>query len=341
VVLRIPTDGRYGGQEWQVNPLNIVPAGLLPKGDAGATGPAGPRGSEGCGGAPGPPGPTGPAGPPGPAGVAGATAFYGDGSDGPLSISSFVDWNMNPPNGMLQFSSLTIAPSGVLRVPSGVVIRVTGSVRIMGAIVAAPTPVFTVSGYGAGCAPVSLVSGGGQAALNSLQARLMLRPSTGANSGGGGGGAITILAGGGIVITPGGSISAAGPAGTPFVPQVSAGSSAGAGGIVILASRTSIQNQGKLIAGGGNGASNDAAAAGGGGGGGIVHLLAPSIVAGSAIVSGGAGGTHGVPPSDTLYVFPGGGCGGSGGASGTVGSAGGAGQVFSTTVSEPAALFAP
>jgi hypothetical protein len=52
IVLRIPMDGRYTGQEWQTNPINIVSAGLSPRGDSGPTGPVGPAGPHG------PPGPS-------------------------------------------------------------------------------------------------------------------------------------------------------------------------------------------------------------------------------------------------------------------------------------------
>src|ERR1051326_3669389 len=178
-VLHIPTDGRYAGPEWQINPMNIVSAGLLPRGETGppgppgpqgpagsqgpsgptgASGPQGPQGPAGPQGLPGPigpqgpqgglgstgrPGPEGPSGPsgangpqgpPGPQGIPGTLAFYGDGSDGALTISSSVDWNVNPPSGMLQFSSFTITSTGSLTVPSGLVIRVNGNVSISGPI---------------------------------------------------------------------------------------------------------------------------------------------------------------------------------------------------------------
>ncbi|MBV8730815.1 MAG: tail fiber domain-containing protein, partial [Acidobacteriia bacterium] len=89
-VLRIPTDGRYAGQEWQINPINIVSPDLLPRGDMGPTGPQGPTGPAGQTGPPGPAGPQGPIGftgaagvpgPQGPAGPPGAPgADYGTGT---------------------------------------------------------------------------------------------------------------------------------------------------------------------------------------------------------------------------------------------------------------------
>jgi Collagen triple helix repeat (20 copies) len=290
IVFRIPSDGRYAGQEWQVNPINIVSPGLLPRGETGPTGPTGPQGPAGPQGLAGPAGPqgsvgvTGPQGPPGPVGTQGLAgpigvtgpqrppgptgptgpqgpssqlALYGDGSDGALTISSSMDWNSNSPSGMLQFSSLTITSTGSLTVPSGLVIRVTGDVNIGGPITVAPSPyVVTVSTFfGGGCAPIApfTVVGAGNVGLGALKARTLLRSP----SAEGGGGTITILASGGIVITSSGSISTPGNDGADRV-------AAGAGGIVILASRRSIANSGTLSANGGNGANQSVFYAGGG-----------------------------------------------------------------------------
>jgi len=60
MVLRIPTDGRYSGFEWQLNVINIVGPDLMPRGDPGPTGLAGVAGAIG------PEGPAGPQGPGGP-----------------------------------------------------------------------------------------------------------------------------------------------------------------------------------------------------------------------------------------------------------------------------------
>lgn len=354
IVLRIPSDGRYASQEWQINPINIVSPDLLPRGEIGPTGPTGPQGppgpqgptgpsgSQGPVGATGPPGSpgptgaqglpgsvgaTGPQGPPGPAGpqgTPGALALYGDGSDGALTISSSVDWNSSPPSGMLRFSSLTITSTVSLTLPSGLVIRVTGNVSIDG-----PITVGSATPTSGGCS----LSG-----LNGLTARTLLKtpPPPGTL---GGGGTIVILAMGSIVVNASGSISALGPAGQDGVVP------AAAGGIVILASRTSISNLGALKASGGNGADQTCcnAAAGGGGGGGIIHLIGPALSLGSANVSGGLGATH--PAPGNRWGGPrAGSCGGTGGlfdsATGT-GQAGGAGYVFTTISAEPAELFVP
>uniref|UniRef100_Q025H2 Collagen triple helix repeat n=1 Tax=Solibacter usitatus (strain Ellin6076) TaxID=234267 RepID=Q025H2_SOLUE len=368
IVLRIPMDGRYAGQEWQTNPINIVGAGLLPRGDtgpAGATGAAGPTGPQGpigpygamgiqgpmgspggTGpvGANGATGPMGPMGPAGPQGLSGAMVFYGDGSEGALSISTAVDWNVTPPAGMLQFSSFTITPTGSLTIPSGLVIRVTGSVNIMGPITVGPGS----WNYGSNCysAPQSTA---GTPALAPLQARFMLRPPPvgipplGYDYGGATGGGVAILSAGPMTITGNGSIRASGLDGSLY--SGNSGSvlwAASPGGLVVLGSRASISNAGSIVANGGKGADGDwYHGSGGGGGGGIVHFFAPFISSGSVDVSGGIGAAgHG----GTYTFVVGGACGGSGGSSniaGQPGGAGGSGQVFRTITAEPAALFVP
>jgi len=359
VVSHMPVDERYAGKEWVVTPVNIVSAGLLPRGETGPqgspglqgpTGPPGVAGPRGLTGETGPQGSEGPVGPPGPQGPSGALAFYGDGSDGALTIAANVDWTVNPPSGMLRFSSFTITPTGSLKVPSGLVIRVTGNVNIGGPLVVGPAS-RVIKGQsrrtGGSCVPIGPdAADGGNVGLDRLSARALLRPPNVSYTlvGGAGGGNITILAAGSITVSATGSISAAGMSGgtypTSDVPSLYAAS---AGGIVILASRTSIGNNGTLIATGGNGVDGvvDAAApfsAGGGGGGGIIHLLAPSIIQGTTNVSGGTGGSSG---SSNGNAMTGGACGGSGGASGATGSPGGAGYVFTTITSEPASLFVP
>ncbi|MBV9746921.1 MAG: collagen-like protein, partial [Acidobacteriia bacterium] len=315
-VLRIPTDGRYAGQEWQVNPINIVSADLLPRGDVGPAGPQGPAGPAGQTGPQGPAGPQGPIGftgaagvpgpqgPAGPPGGPGALAFYGDGSDGALTISTAVDWTVNPTAGTLRFSSFTITPTGSLTVPDGLVIRVIGSVNIQGAVIVNPSP----SEYFV--CPFGYVP-------SVLTARTSLKGAT-----------LTLLATGAITVTSSGSVSAPGYDGSAAVAV------AGAGGIITLASRISVVNSGTLNVSGGTGYNQGFRSGGGGGGGGIIHLLAPSIVSGTTIVSGGsAGGTQ-----TSFYSQPGAGCGANGG---PPGQGGNGGYVFTTISSEPAGLFVP
>jgi len=165
-------------------------------------------GIQGPMGSPGGPGPMGPAGP---QGLPGAMAFYGDGSDGVLIVSSAVDWSATPPGGMLQFSSFTITPAGSLTVPSGLTIRVTGSVNIMGPITVGPGSF----NYGRSCYPAKQ-SPAGTPALSPFQARFMLRPPLvgylpdGYDGGGATGGGLIILSAGPITISGNGSIRASG-----------------------------------------------------------------------------------------------------------------------------------
>jgi len=263
-----------------------------------------------------------------------------------MTISTNVDWNKNPPNGMLQFSSFTITSTGSLVVPSGLVIRVSGNVNISGPItVASPARVIYTFPTVGSCTPIRLGFAGGKpiaGGLDAVRARALLKPTDVSYSYFGVGGHVTILAAGSIAIGASGSISAVGKDGSNTYSLFSASG----GGIVILASRTSINNAGALIATGGNGADGFPGgpltpfeASGGGGGGGIIHLLAPSIVVGATDVSGGSGGSNG--SDNTPFRFPGGACGGSGGTSGATGSPGAPGYVFTTIVSEPAFLFFP
>ena len=166
-----------------------------------------------------------------------------------------------------------------------------------------------------------------------------------------GGGIFAIYAAGAVSIT--GSIHAdAGGPGTDTDDQPDGG---GAGGIMILASKTSIDNAGTLSAEGGTGSpllstSNGVFAAGGGGGGGIIHLLSPNNTVGTTIVTAGAVGS-GSPTTPGNGGGGGGACGGNGGA-GTitngnnnslisVASGGFAGIVFNDTVADPASLILP
>jgi hypothetical protein len=377
VVLRIPVDERYAGLEWQVNPINIVTADLMPRGEkgpAGERGPAGPIGAQGPAGPQGPPGPRGaqgpigpagpqgpegnagwpgsqgPPGPAGPSGAPGSLAFYGDGADGALTISTATDWTVNPPSGMLRFSSFTITPAGSLKVPSGTVIRVTGNVMIGGPLVVAPTAathdLYLDAPAGAGCFvyPITGDATRGVPGLAPLKARTFLKPfivSYGQVDSKSGGGSILILAAGAIDVAPGGSVSAPGESGVPQMGYnlIDLPRGAGAGGLVALASRTAVRNAGALTARGGDGANAGYTQlpAGGGGGGGIIHLLGPSLVQGATDVSGGAGGSGG---TDRRFAS-GGACGGSGGVTGPTGTPGGVGQVFTTITAEPAAYFVP
>src|SRR5258708_30333399 len=114
---------------------------------------------------------------------------------------------------MLQFSSLTITSTGSLKVPNGLVIRVTGNVSIAGPITVGP--VFLSGLFFAGGCSQLFSFGAGYMGLNPLKARTLLKPFT--EGGQGGGGSLTILAPGSIVIASSVSISAPGLPGRPAI----------------------------------------------------------------------------------------------------------------------------
>src|SRR4051812_18839566 len=118
---------------------------LACQGTIGPQGVEGPPGQQGAVGPPGGPGPTGPTRPAGgdggtgparPAGTDGSIRIYGDGSAGSLTISANTNWAAVPPNAAhnYQFTNLTIASGFPLTVPSGLVIRASGTVTNNGTI---------------------------------------------------------------------------------------------------------------------------------------------------------------------------------------------------------------
>lgn len=359
---------------------NETPLDLAGMGAVGAAGPAGPAGSSGSAGAAGAVGPTGPQGASGPVGADGQLRIYGDGSAGALIIADDADWRDAeelPEN--LQFTELTVAAGITLDVPSGLVIRCSGTctnngiVRVLdaadgglrrgsdGTTIAASVypahPGISKSSAGTGefGDNTEVRSGGiGGLHLTEAEARLMLHPGA---LGGGGGGAAEDAAGDG-----GGSLVMLGKLGVVNTGTIAAdgisgpiGEGGGAGGIVILASQSDVVNTGVISAEGGAGGASDSVegneGAGGGGGGGIVHLLGPSISnSGLISASGGPGGPAGIPGSMTSPLRAagggGGGCGGSGGSGGDItitndpSAAGDGGDGFVfQTLVDPTALF--
>jgi hypothetical protein len=365
-------------------------SGLGSPGLTGATGPEGPtgatgrEGATGLTGANGPEGPTGPAGSTGPEGPPGATGptgptgpdgqlrIYGDGSAGKLSVTTTSSLLTLVPSGNFQFTDVTIDAGVDLAVPSGTCIRCTGTFTNHGTVLVNIGEISGGQGNGAGVALLSagngasgpsldLVPGGpGGVGLSADEARLFLvvtphaggagggRFEVGLAPGGAGGGEVVVLARGGVVNSTTGVIRADAE-NAAFV-----GTAGGAGGIIILASPTSVTNAGLLVTHGGNGV--DAYAAGnicpgGGGGGGIVHLISPSIpsAGGTVDVAGGTGGAGAAGNSGTRYSGAGGGaCGGNGGyggeaygAPGTfLGGAGNGNAGYSfETLEDPTALF--
>jgi hypothetical protein len=305
---------------------------------------------------------------------------YGDGSAGPLVVSSSGTLLTDAAiDGNLQFTDCTISTGITLTVPSGTVLRCTGTFTNNGTIEVEPYlyggyafpngfsfgmlfPSYypAPSGVGArgaqhgelGDNSDQRVGGHGGTPRAAADQRLVLKPGPIGGGpgacispgvvGAGGAGTVTVLARGPIQI--GGTIAADGESG-------GAGCGGGAGGVVILASPQSIAVTGTLRANGGDGGStNSWSAAGGGGSGGIIHLFAPTITTSGgslSVTSGNAGDSSGTVPS--AIRAGGGGGGGSGGLGGqggdvasdnSVSVAGSGGSgVTFQTLANPTALF--
>jgi hypothetical protein len=265
---------------------------------------------------------------PGAPGVDGSLRIYGNGSAGAEVIAINESWlsGANPPVN-IQFSDFTVNAGVTLNVPSGTVVRCTGTFTNNGTILVSTGAVGSkrsaynntmyenlmtsshpgVTRQSAASAAVgtgaSAIQGGpGGEGLQPLQARLLVLPGTYGGGGGGsalgfggqGGGSFVVIAQG--AIANGGAINANGiGAGGTFL------GGGGGGGIVVLASKTSIDNGGTITANGGPGSGGVAnSLASGGGGGGIIHFLAPTINAGATSVLGGTKGTTGVNLSGNL-----------------------------------------
>jgi hypothetical protein len=287
---------------------------------------------------------------PGPAGANGSLRIYGNGSAGAVTVAGPIASTASiAPTGNLQFTDLTI-PSGVaLFVPSGTIIRCTGTftnngtITVFGVVSSAGQghfgdgtegslnlPAAGVSGNAASSGEIGdetadRAGGRGGTGLAATEARNLLAPGVigggggaGANSGvaGIGGGVFIVLAQRAIINAAAATITANGGTGA-------VGSGGGGGGVIILASAGEVSNLGAVSAIGGNGAASDASRApGGGGGGGIVHFLAPSMSGGAVTVTGGAAGALGGAGSILTITRVGGGggggCAGSGGSGGRV-----------------------
>jgi hypothetical protein len=291
-------------------------------------------------------------------------SIYGDGSDGTTggvcAITSSTNWATTDPGKAIQCTNFSVSSGATLTVPSGTVIRATGTVAISGTITVLQS---TMQGYQT--APADS-DGDAGIALPAFTLRQLLKPGlTGGGPGGltpygtyspagagFGGGTLFILSEGAMSIS--GSITANG--GGPGTDVYGDSVGGGAGGIIILASKASIDNTGTLSAIGGQGNAagsygpeSATYAPGGGGGGGVVHLLSPSNTAGTVNLGGGAVGTG------SAGSYTGGNGGGASGGNGGVGTqydgntgnvtvtatAGSAGLKILTTVTDPATLFVP
>jgi hypothetical protein len=317
----------------------VVPG---PEGPAGGQGPAGDAGATGATGAT------------GPAGLAGDYLIYGDGSAGPLALTGagtrtlYVD---TAANHNLQFTDFTLGLGSTLAVPSGTVIRCTGTFTLNGTISVTPVdsvagashdliqattlPNFAGAGVSGSIAEAGVLGvssdncthGRGAQGLSADEARTVVMPGLiggggGAGgfsgSGGAGGGTLVVLARTAIGVGATGTITANGGNA-----DIGCGGGGGGGGVVVLASPGSVTNSGFVVAVGGKGGDSGIQyGAGGGGGGGIVQLLSPTITAGLVIVTGGAAGAHTSHVTSTPRIGGGGGgaCGGAGGNGGDIAS---------------------
>lgn len=312
-------------------------------GSAGERGPAGPEGPAG------PPGPAGPAGPAGAPGAAGedfdaGPRLYGSGSDGDLIVST--DQNLEVGR---EYANIQIETGATLFVPSGTVIRCTGTFDNDGTVVVRPVaragireygspsaefPAITPPGSGVAASPAGFGSrddspaffayGGEGGRGIGAAARELLEPRAAIGGAGNvtwpfdvsgydsGGGSVHIRCAG--EIRNAGRIEASGSGGIVVAGNSGGG---GGGGAILLASPVGIDGGGgEIVAVGGDGeAGSGQYGAAGGGGGGFVHLIAPSIVPGAVDVSGGSAG---VPStwSSTLRWIGGSGGGGSAGSGG-------------------------
>jgi hypothetical protein len=280
----------------------------------GVVGPQGPAGSQGLQGET---GPTGLTGPQGLAGADGQLRIYGNGSAGARVVS--VSGTMDDTN--FQYTDFTVNAGVTFSVPSGTVIRCTGTFTNNGTITVLPgCPGGQIEGTDTGQVLPNLWNpdpgislrapengeigdttrrgGRGGTGLSAFQAQFVLIPGPkaggggagtmlgGTGAGGSGGGSLVVLAQTGIVNAGVGQILADGTMGVN-------GTGGGGGGVIILASPGTVTNSGIISTQGGAGNdSNNAVGPGGGGGGGIVHLLAPTIQTGGGTinVSGGAAG---------------------------------------------------
>lgn len=286
----------------------------------------------------------------------GSLRIYGDGSTGSLNLTSNA--TLNTVN--TQYTNVTIAQGATLTVPSGTVIRCTGSFTNKGTIEvqtyawggmhgSVATGILTAQGSSAHPGILPSVAGNGALGntttytygglapfgLNNsgAQVRQILKPGPLGGGGGGAGGFLGGPGGGTLTVLCKGAITNQGMIKARGYSQVFAfGDGGGGGGVVILASRTSVTHASNGIVdvqGGNGGDSYAGAAAGGGGGGGWTHFIAPVINSNGVIFESGGSAGFGDAAASNSRRF-GGGAGGAGygpgGAGGTVATNGTSGN---------------
>lgn len=241
-------------------------------------------------------------------GADGSLAVYGDGSAGPLAVTSGVQsLTTTPPAGNnLQFTTCTVAASASLVVPSGTIIRCSESATIAGSIIViSPTNGGRASGSGTATSVVSGVIQPPGAGISSRPATAgeAAHPNAGSSFLLGGMGGEGIASGylgdsgrflGSLLRAP--HLSGGGGAAPSGSGSVASSEGGRGGGSVILIAKKTITISGSIKA--------DAfitqsftIGGGGGGGGGIVILAAGTSIAfsGSGFVQakGGDGGSSG------------------------------------------------
>lgn len=298
----------------------------------------------------------------GPAGADGELRVYGDGSLGAKTFSSSETYS----DATAMYTDVVINSGVTLIVPSGTVIRCTGSFVNNGTILvgntgAAGVEVGTLAEGGlffnadtSGVMPATVQAhpgisaraammpevgtngtsrtpGLGGIGLSEFSARLIRYPGPFAGGAGAGGVVQAGPSGGGsLVVLCGGSIVNNGAIKADAI-NAGTGVGGGGGGVIILASQTSVTSTSgsSLLARGGNGGiSNSQSAVSGGGGGGIIHLMSPSINTVGATISV-AGGAAGTSSGASITANPSTG-GGGGGACGGNGGNGASVDVFNS-----------
>lgn len=282
-------------------------------------------------------GPAGTNGTNGVDGIDGSLRIYGDGSSGPLLISTDTDWTVSPPTSAINyFTDLTVQAGATLTVPTGYVFRCTGNVSVLGTIrvvSSLPSDIrnrLSKVGFNPG---ISLASPAAQEQITDFSgtfygplggkgmrnkvAAAALRPglimggatsvaagSIGAHSPGGG--VLFILAKEAIKVHPSGQIFADGTAG-----DIGAG---GGGAMFVIGKGDIIVNAGGSIKADGA----DGSIGTGGGGGGVLVLASATAVKNFGTVSS-RGGNGSAPANsirknaDTWFTDSGSGGGGGGG----------------------------
>ena len=226
-----------------------------------------------------------------------AATVYGDGSAGDF-IAAFGVSPLEPSNP--QFDNFTVPAGSTIHVPSGLTIRCKGTFTNSGTIIVDPAESF---GPGISRLPPSQYISGKAYPSKQLKTIFSIGLEGGGTGFGGtlGGGALRVFAQG--ILTNTGAIRAIG--GTA---RVGFQESGGGGGVVILASGTSLTQNGVVNASGGQGSPDIIVgdytyAACGSGGGGLIRLLAPQIAStGQNIVFGGARQPTTIPIDPSHYL---------------------------------------